>query len=289
MLEQLIVEGGHTYNLDPNKTYDRCYIKGYDKSKIVIHGNGAKSHGIKISHTHGPILIRDLNIISGEDDSWRKGGIHLQECSRVTITDCAFRGFDAVAISGGGAKIQIKNCKIERTQAGIFLGGSNNWIYNNYIYRPMRRTDGQHDYIRIFGNDIVVNKNMCLGAQQSEVGDSHVDCIQSFDNESPLENVLITDNTFSDAHHGIILQGFRNKGMQRINITGNVFLNLWASGCLLNGVDHVNVTRNVFHNITHYGIYLSDYSSSGFLLDNIMTDVNRKYMLSSTFLGEIHG
>lgn len=264
---------------------ERLFYKGYGKgwSLIADPSQSVSIDGMVLKLADGPILIDGFVILEGEDPGFEDAGIHGRTIYNLTIQNCIFREFDAIAIDVSGADIDILNNYIYKTQAGIFVGGENILIEGNEIERMFRYSDGEHDHIRIFAVDSVVRGNYMHGTNNEDTGNSHVDCIQFFDNNGGiLKNVIIENNHFSDSHQGIILAGLYYDHSTSITIRNNLFENHWSHGILLNGMEDVKVIGNTFDSIGNYGVYPSlkedidpTTTNSGVIQNNIFTNIGQ--------------
>ena len=159
------------------------------------------------------------------------------------------------------SNVHVANNYITRCNFGVILAARDSTVTSNEI-RGLRSADGDMDYMRLFGVNLVIRANYMHGNSIADcVGiNCHIDCFQSFNVASRagqvLRHVVIDRNTCFNAHQGVILQDNVSGGVptgshNSIIITNNVFAHgpsgLPMSWCMLfNSVTNISTFNNTF-------------------------------------------
>lgn len=166
---------------------------------------------------------------------------------------------------------------IYRGQSGINISGKNWLVENNKVERLYRHADYDCDYTRFFGENIVIRNNEFFGTIQSEIGKSHVDGFQTFDNNGEYaRNVSIYGNRISDCHQGMMAEAHHYNNSSDFLIYNNIFRNCWSWALDIHGVRNVQVFHNVFADMKVNGVGLRS-AASGRVINNIFYNAGSIY------------
>jgi hypothetical protein len=163
------------------------------------------------------------------------------------------------------------------------VDGTDWLVEENRIERLFRDpvAGGDADNFRFFGNNLVIRGNIMYGTLQSEIGVSHVDLFQTFDNNGEhAENVLIEKNIgIGFFHQGIMFEG---NGLTHRNVIfyRNVFVQGASWGGCVGGGYGVHFINNTIFDIQYHGIgfrNLNGYTPSGYIKNNIIAYCESSY------------
>jgi len=182
-----------------------------------------------------------------------QGAIVIQG-TNAEIIGMTIKDKDGVAISAGSGST-IKDNIIIGCEAGIHTA-SNTLVENNDISRLVQQGSGDCDYMRVFGTNVTVRGNYFHGTSQSETGDSHVDCFQTYDdNRQVASDVLIENNICVDwFHQGVMMENDKYPEIPLIKdwtVRNNIFQGYTAWGMavgksLNGGIRGVYIYNNLF-------------------------------------------
>jgi parallel beta-helix repeat protein len=171
----------------------------------------------------------------------------------------------------------VSGNKIYHSGAGIILG-TNSLVENNEVERLYDYGQVDADYSRFGEDNVTFRNNYFHGSLESEIDGSHVDCWQAFDtNGGYSHNILIENNSCSDAHEGLMISSFY-ANMSNITLRNNIFSNLWALGIAVQNVSRLTVIHNTFANIFNFGIsfrYLN--ATNEVVKNNIFYNISDSY------------
>jgi hypothetical protein len=131
------------------------------------------------------------------------------------------------------------------------------------------------DYSRFFGENHIIRNNYFHGTVAEEIGSSHVDGFQTFDNNGNIaKNIIIENNkVFGLFHQGIMIGNATQGAVANITVRNNIFANSASWGICAYGAASLNVYNNVFVNIKSSAIGFRAYSngpiSTGEVKNNI--------------------
>jgi len=113
-------------------------------------------------------------------------GVYISK-DNATVEDCYIHGMSDKGIAGYWKQpwpnnVTIRGNYIYDVQGGINICGSNWLVENNEVRRLVRRANSDNDYTRVFGNNNIIRNNKFWGTSKSEIGTSHVDGFQTYDN-----------------------------------------------------------------------------------------------------------
>jgi hypothetical protein len=128
----------------------------------------------------------------------------------VEVIDNYFFDLSAAAIQGywhnpyPRAAYLAQNT-VFRSQKGIGITGYDWVVEDNEVARLFDHGGGDCDYSRFFGDGHLIRGNHFHGTRFDEIGDAHVDCFQTFDNNGEFgHNVTIDGNLCTDFHQGFM-------------------------------------------------------------------------------------
>lgn len=165
-----------------------------------------------------------------------------------------------------GIVVSVINCVIEKNE-----------IERLYMYdKSSKKSDA--DYIRIFGENIIVRNNYTHGTTPEETDPAHVDAVQTFDdNGLTLNNVLIENNIFCDFDQGFMGEGIFYKKSANITFYNNIYTHGEALGIVSNTIKNITIINNTFVDIVHFGISLGPKGVDGIVKNNIFYNINTAY------------
>lgn len=171
-----------------------------------------------------------------------------------------------------------------RCGVGIVIFGSDWLVEGNDVERLVRDPDldTDNDYSRAFGDNITFRANHFHGTLLAEIGTSHVDGFQTFDNNNwYLHGLTLENNIITDFHQGVILEsGFGSGNVSEVTIRNNVFDggNLGGSFAVLAkwGVINLSVAHNLIANMDIHGVFLR-FGAEGVVQNNIFYNAGSNY------------
>ena len=171
-----------------------------------------------------------------------------------------------------------------RCGVGISIYGDD-WLVEGNDVESLVRDPGLNvdsDYSRAFGSNITFRGNHFHGTQAADIGSSHVDGFQAFDNNGwYLHNFTFEENIITDFHEGIILEsGYGSGNISDVMIRNNIFDggNLTgAYGVYAKwGVTNLLIAHNIFANMDIHAIFLR-FGAEGTVANNIFYDAGANY------------
>jgi MYXO-CTERM domain-containing protein len=152
-------------------------------------------------------------------------------------------------------------------------------VERNEVNRLFQYGEGDCDYSRFFGDRHVIRGNWFHGTDFTEIGDAHVDCFQTFDNNGETgQDVIIEGNYCTDFHQGFMGESSFFHEIHRITFRNNVFAHGLAWGICIGDMAEVFVYNNTFAHIAYHGFGARGASSTGHIIENnIFYDVETSY------------
>ncbi|HUI91758.1 MAG TPA: choice-of-anchor Q domain-containing protein [Chitinivibrionales bacterium] len=231
--------------------------------------------------------------ITNSQGGWLNGGIWLSS-SHVEVVDNYLHDIPGTAIqaswSGGmWDSVYIASNRIYCVNEGIVASGNDWLVENNEVERLKYPDAGDCDYSRFFGNRITFRGNYFHGALPSEIGSSHTDGFQTFDdNGEKANNITIENNVVVSFHEGMML-GMNNVG-DAVNYTirNNIFHGGDLGGawglCVVN-ITNLRAVNNAFCNMIYHGIGFNGSNgtggSTGMVKNNIFYNSGSNYWADS--------
>lgn len=168
---------------------------------------------------------------------------------------------------------------VYRSQKGIGVTGYDWVVEDNEVERLYDHGGGDCDYSRFFGDDHLIRGNYFHGTQFDEIGDAHVDCFQTFDNNGEFgHNITIDGNLCTDFHQGFMGEAHYYHDISHITFKNNVFAHGGAWGLAVEDISYLTAVNNTFVDIRHHGIGLSGgYAHHALIKNNIFYDTGTSY------------
>ena len=283
---------------------DTVYVKtGVYDERVLINRDGTP--GAKIAFKalprrtvqvlHGFNISADAIRIEGFDIThnlagWNNGGVwiagHDLEIVDNYIHDVPYAGIAASWSPNNWRNVTIADNYIYRCNQGILISGaSDNWLVeNNEIERLIRPATGGYDadYMRFFGSNHVIRRNYMHGTVEAEIGLSHTDCFQTFNNNGEVaHNILIEYNQCLDFAHQVFMMSSDNvTSHSNITIRYNVFQGFTAWGVCAQNIRDLYVYNNTWVgngiNGTIHGVGFR-FGSTGTVKNNIFAAMTATY------------
>lgn len=212
-------------------------------------------------------------------------GVYISK-DNATVEDCYIHGMSDKGIAGYWKQpwpnnVTIRGNYIYDVQGGINICGSNWLVENNEVRRLVRRANSDNDYTRVFGNNNIIRNNKFWGTSKSEIGTSHVDGFQTYDNNGEyLTNTIFENNFVADCHQGMMAEAYNNEATYNLVFRNNVFTRCWSWGLNLRVIRQVHVYHNVFANMSVHGVGVRP-GSDAIIKNNIFYNAGSNYFVES--------
>jgi hypothetical protein len=233
------------------------------------------------------LTIEGFNITT--DDSltgWTEGpGVFIRS-NGVEVVDNYFYEIEDTAIQGYWHEpfpedALIASNRIYHVQMGIGVTGFDWRVEGNEVERLYNYGGGDCDYSRFFGEGHVITGNTFHGTDFDEIGDAHVDCFQTFDNNGEyIRDITIENNRCSDFHQGVMGEAAYYRNSSGLLLQNNIFMHGGAWGLCLYQIQDITVVHNVFSDIRYHGIGMRD-GANGTVTNNIFYDAGSNYWADS--------
>ncbi|MGD2097862.1 MAG: choice-of-anchor Q domain-containing protein [Desulfobacterales bacterium] len=172
--------------------------------------------------------------------------------------------------------LYISNNKMYRCNMGIMLFAHDSLIENNEVQRLVRSHGVDADYARFFGNNNVWRGNLFHGTSRHEIGKSHTDCFQFYDeNRVHTHNTIIEKNIcLGDFSQGMMLESDAYPDetyLSDLIVRNNIFAHgrAWAiCGGKSVGWPNTIVVNNLFAYIRTMGVGIKGYKAKGGVVKN---------------------
>jgi hypothetical protein len=198
----------------------------------------------------------------------------------VEVIDNYFYNLDSNGISGDSVGAIILNNRIYHCQAGLAISGSNWLVEGNEVDRLYQYGNGDCDYSRFFGDNHTIRHNFFHGTLFNEIGDAHVDCFQTFDNNGEhAHNITVDGNICYDFHQGFMGEAAYYHKSSDITFSNNIFAHGGAWGLCVLEIKNVTAVHNVFADIAYHGAGFRD-GATGFMWNNIFYNAGSNYWAS---------
>jgi hypothetical protein len=191
---------------------------GTAASPITVSAQNKRGATVKCISIDGSYIILD--------------GLRSESCSSTAITV-------------DGSNNRVLNNYAYQPQMGITVGGTNNLIEGNEVERLRNYGSmGDCDYSRFFGDNHVFRNNFFHGTDFSEIGDAHVDCFQTFDNNGEhAKNILVEGTICYDFHQGFMGESEFYKQSTGITFQNNIFAHGGAWGLCVQEIAGINAIQ----------------------------------------------
>jgi hypothetical protein len=198
---------------------------------------------------HGTVLRGQFTVrgdyvtVDGFRIEMQNGATHaVSSSARGSTVSNSLITSSAAILGAGNAAIQMSGTTghaignvVEGACKGFIIQGSGHRVESNEVRLLRQAGDcGDADYMRVFGRDHVISHNLLHGTNRSDVGSSHVDCIQNFDvngAQYSLVNVVIEGNFCADADQGLMLNAEQHRASKGVVVRNNVFVRV-GSWCM---------------------------------------------------------
>lgn len=208
-----------------------------------------------------------------------RGGVYIAS-DHVEVVGNALYGLDSTAIAGTSVGALVADNRIYQSQAGLAISGSDWLVEGNEVERLYDYGGGDCDYARFFGDDHVIRGNFFHGTRFDEVGDAHVDCFQTFDNNGESAHRVIFDgNVCYDFHQGFMGEAAYYGDISDLVFRNNVFAHGGAWGLCVHQIRNVTAVHNVFADIRYHGIGFRN-GATGVVRNNIFYNAGSNYWAS---------
>jgi hypothetical protein len=227
------------------------------------------------------LRVEGFNITT--DDSltgWTEQDGVFIDSDHVEIVDNYLYDLEGTAISGDSVGAYVAGNRVYRSQMGITVSGEGWLVEGNEVERLYNYGGGDSDYSRFFGDDHVLRGNFFHGTDFSEIGDAHVDCFQTFDNNGEhAYNILFDGNTCYDFHQGFMGEAAYYGNTSDLTFQNNIFAHGGAWGLSVHQIRDVTVVHNVFADIRYHGAGFRD-GATGIVRNNIFYNAGSNYWAS---------
>lgn len=251
---------------------------GTPKKKITFKAIPRRSvnmNGFEINGSY--VRIEGFNIESNEKFNIGvniKGGNYVEVVDNY-ISECKI-GIFSRSRNSISSHLYITNNKMYRCNMGIWLFANDSLIENNEVERLVQSYGKDADYARFFGNKNVWRDNLFHGTFKNEIGNSHTDCFQFYD-----EHRVYTHNTIIENNKclGYFAQGMMLESdtypdktyLSDLIVRNNIFAHgqAWAiaAGKAV-GWPNTIVVNNVFAYIDIMGVGIRGYKAKGGVVKN---------------------
>ena len=162
-----------------------------------------------------------------------------------------------------GAKITFKADPRRSVYMKGFRGDRNNWLVEKNEVERLVYYSEDADYSRFFGENHIIRNNLFHGTKSEEIGSSHVDGFQTFDNNANFaRNIIIEGNRVLGFYHeGMTIGNATEGAIANITVRNNIFANSSSWGICSYGVSGLKVYNNVFAYIDSSAIGLRAYAN----------------------------
>lgn len=191
-------------------------------------------------------------VITYDGPRWRGGGIWV-DGNYLEIVNNQFLGVRGAAIQATWqsgrvcSNIVVAGNYILKCNKGVIASGHGWLVESNEVERLVYSVEDA-DYARFFGSGHVFRGNKFHGTLAEEIGDSHVDGFQTFDNNGNIaRDILIEGNLVRGFfHQGMMLGNATPGAMSNIVVRNNIFVNSESWGICAYGIDDLKVHNNIF-------------------------------------------
>jgi len=198
----------------------------------------------------------------------------------VEVVDNYLYNLESTAISGTSVGAFIANNYIYHSQAGLAISGSDWLVEGNEVERLFMYGGGDCDYSRFFGDNHIIRGNFFHGTLFNEIGDAHVDCFQTFDNNGEYaHHVTFDGNVCYDFHQGFMGEAAYYGNISDLIFKNNIFAHGGAWGLCVHQIHNVTAVHNVFADIQYHGIGFRD-GATGVVRNNIFYNAGSNYWAS---------
>lgn len=234
------------------------------------------------------LRIEGFNITTDSSlTGWTEQNGVFIDSDYVEIVDNYLYNLHGSAISGTSLGALVANNYIYHSQMGIVISGAGWLVEGNEVERLYDYGGGDCDYSRFFGDNHVIQGNFFHGTDFNEIGDAHVDCFQTFDNNGEYaHHVLFEGNVCYAFHQGFMGEAAYYHDISDLVFQNNVFAHGGAWGMSVHQIKNVTAVHNVFADIQYHGIGFRD-GATGLVFNNIFYNAGSNYWAADG--GEVQG
>jgi hypothetical protein len=227
------------------------------------------------------LRIEGFNITTDPSlDGWTDANGVFIASDHVEVIDNYFYNLDSAGVSGASVGAIIQDNRIYHCQAGMTISGADWLVEGNEVERLYQYGNGDCDYARFFGDNHLIRHNYFHGTLFNEIGDAHVDCFQTFDNNGEYaHHVTIDGNICYDFHQGFMGEAAYYHDISDITFSNNIFAHGGAWGLCVHQIENVTAVHNVFADIAYHGAGFRD-GATGFIWNNIFYNAGSNYWAS---------
>jgi hypothetical protein len=173
-------------------------------------------------------------------------------------------------------QLYISGNKMYRCNMGIWLFAHDSLIANNEVERLVQAYKSDADYARFFGNNNIWRGNLFHGTLASEIGNSHTDCFQFYDEHQVQTHHTIIENNkcLGFFHQGMMLESDAHPNQTYLSdllVRNNIFAHgrNWAvlAGKAV-GWPNTVLVNNIFADIGIMGVGIRGYKAKGGVVKN---------------------
>ena len=227
------------------------------------------------------LRIEGFNITTDSSlTGWTEQNGVFIDSDHVEGVDNYLYDLKGTAISGTSVGAIIAQNRIYHSQAGIGISGSDWLVEGNEVERLFDLGGGDCDYSRFFGDNHIIRGNFFHGTLFNEIGNAHVDCFQTFDNNGEFaHHVTFDGNVCYDFHQGFMGEAAYYGNISDLVFRNNVFAHGGAWGMSVHQIHNVTAVHNVFADIQYHGIGFRD-GATGMVWNNIFYNAGSNYWAS---------
>ncbi|HWQ93033.1 MAG TPA: choice-of-anchor Q domain-containing protein [Clostridia bacterium] len=171
----------------------------------------------------------------------------------------------------------IAGNRMYKVGTGIIIYGSGWIVEANEIERLVYHSSlGDADYCLYFGYNHIIRSNWWHGTLPTEIGPSHVDGFQTYDQVGwPAQHIRIEGNRVDGFYHqGCMMEAPTYTNSYDIVICNNIFRQATTWGvCVTRNIRDVKIYNNLFIDINSYGVGIRA-GASGEVRNNIFYNVS---------------
>lgn len=257
-----------------NGTYSERITITTNNTTWVADNDGVYMQGFRVNGANGTII--DNFNISSTVEGWMGGGIWIYgQTNGCTIKNCRFTDNYGPCVNATYvfadwvSNVTVDNCYAYKCGGGFWAEGYNWTIKNCEVERLYKWGSTDSDAFRGNGQGHLIQDNYAHGTIVTEIGTSHSDGFQCFDNDDPgavaTSGIIIERNRFmAGGDQGIIMSDIGYAGVDDIIIRNNIIRGVpeseqagvvgyhdnnnlgLAHGVLADGATNIKVYNNTF-------------------------------------------
>lgn len=214
-------------------TYAERITVNTDNLTWIADTTDVTTQGFQVENAPGTTI--DGFTITSETYGNHGGGVWIAASDDTVVQNCRFINCWGPAVCGTyvyadwSDNVTVQDNYVYRSGAGIYCEGTNWTVSGNDIERLYRWGSSYTDcdYTRANGTGHTISGNHGWGTICTEIGQSHTDGCQIFDNDdagAPASSgTVIEGNYFEGFDQGVILSDIGYAGVDDITIRNNIF------------------------------------------------------------------